>query len=186
MRFHSKNRSQSAVSEPTRLSVPFEAMISALNQKSAGIRSGLVVRQVLVEGRARGHAGLLQLDDHQRQAVDEAHQVRPAGVERARDAELADQQEIVVRRILPIHHLHRSVFCPPRSRSGTETGMPVFEQPIHLAVRRLEAHGRPVAGQFIHGGGDGLGRQEPGFRPLQRRAQPANKHDLALVSRVRG
>ena len=37
MRFHSKNRSQSAVSEPTRLSVPFEAMSSALNQNSAGI-----------------------------------------------------------------------------------------------------------------------------------------------------
>ena len=37
MRFHSKNRSQSAVSEPTRLSVPFEAMSSALNQKSCGI-----------------------------------------------------------------------------------------------------------------------------------------------------
>ena len=31
----SKNRSQSAVSEPTRLSVPFEAMSSALNQKCA-------------------------------------------------------------------------------------------------------------------------------------------------------
>ena len=37
MRFHSKNRSQSAVSEPTRLSVPFESMSSALNQKSCGI-----------------------------------------------------------------------------------------------------------------------------------------------------
>jgi len=37
MRFHSKNRSQSAVSEPTRLSVPFEAMSSALNTNSAGM-----------------------------------------------------------------------------------------------------------------------------------------------------
>jgi hypothetical protein len=37
MRFHSKNRSQSAVSEPMRLSVPFEAMSSALNQNNAGI-----------------------------------------------------------------------------------------------------------------------------------------------------
>lgn len=32
----------------------------------------LVVLQVLVERRAHGLAGLLQLDDHQRQAVDEA------------------------------------------------------------------------------------------------------------------
>ena len=36
MRFHSKKRSQSAVSEPTRLSVPFEAISSALLQKSCG------------------------------------------------------------------------------------------------------------------------------------------------------
>ena len=55
------------------------------------------MRQILVERRARGHTGLLQLDDHQRQAVDEADQIRPAGVERARDAELADQQEGIVR-----------------------------------------------------------------------------------------
>jgi hypothetical protein len=33
MRFHSKNRSQSAVIVPTRLSVPFEAIRNALYQK---------------------------------------------------------------------------------------------------------------------------------------------------------
>ena len=55
---------------------------------------GLVVRQVFIERRARGHAGLLQLDDHQRQAVDEADQIRAAGVERARDAELAKSNSI--------------------------------------------------------------------------------------------
>jgi hypothetical protein len=43
----------------------------------------LVVRQVLVECRARGDAGLLELDDDQRQTVDEADQIRLAGVERA-------------------------------------------------------------------------------------------------------
>ena len=40
-----------------------------------------VARQVFVERRVRGHAGLLQLDDHQRQAVDEAQQIRPVGVQ---------------------------------------------------------------------------------------------------------
>ena len=39
MRFHSTQRSQSAVSEPTRLSVPLLAIISALKTKSAGICS---------------------------------------------------------------------------------------------------------------------------------------------------
>src|SRR5262249_9282007 len=37
IRFHSVNRSQSAASEPTRLSLPFEAIISALYQNRAGI-----------------------------------------------------------------------------------------------------------------------------------------------------
>lgn len=37
MRLHLKNRSQSAMSEPTRLSVPLEAMSSALNTDSPGM-----------------------------------------------------------------------------------------------------------------------------------------------------
>lgn len=41
---------------------------------------------------------------HQRQAVDEPDQIRAASVEHAGDAELADRQEIIVRRILPINH----------------------------------------------------------------------------------
>jgi len=41
MRFHSKNLSQSAVSEPTRLSVPFEAMSSALNQNSVPLPASI-------------------------------------------------------------------------------------------------------------------------------------------------
>ena len=40
----------------------------------------LAVRQVFVERRARGHAELFQLDDHQREIVDEADHIRPAGV----------------------------------------------------------------------------------------------------------
>ena len=89
-------------------------------QRRDAVLRMLVARQIFVERRARGHAGLLQLDDHQRQAVDEAHQIRAAGVERARDAELADQQEIIVRRILPINRraparsFVRRAPCPAR------------------------------------------------------------------------
>ena len=56
-----------------------------------------------LQRRARWHVGLLQLDDHQRHSIDEADQMRLAGVERAGHAELADQQEIIVRRMLPIN-----------------------------------------------------------------------------------
>ena len=44
--------------------------------------SALVAGEVVVERLLRRHAGLLQLDDHEGQAVDEADQIRPAGVER--------------------------------------------------------------------------------------------------------
>ncbi len=81
------------------------------------------VRQSKFVIRHCHRAGLLQLDDHQRQAVDEADrgksEVRSPNYEvqsvrqsklvirhflRAGDAELADQQEIIVRRLLPINH----------------------------------------------------------------------------------
>ena len=65
----------------------------------------LVAGDVLVRRHPRRHTGLFQLDDHQRQPVDETDQIGPAGVERAHDAELADQQEIIaIRQMLPINH----------------------------------------------------------------------------------
>ena len=139
----------------------------------------LVVRQVLVERCARGHAGLLQLDDHQRQAVDEADQIRPAGVKRAGDAELADQQEIIIRRLLPINDAQPFRFLPAALTVRHGHLDAILEQQIHFPIRRFQAHGRTVAGQFIHGGGDGLGRQR-GIHPLQRRPQPEHQHHLAL------
>ncbi len=178
MRFHSKKRSQSAVSEPTRLSVPFEAMSSALYQNSCGI-SLLVVREVLVERRARRHAGLLQLDHHQRQAVDEADEVGPAGVERAGDAELADQQEVVVLRVLPVDHAQPLGLLPAVLAVGHGDRDAVLEQPVDLAVGRLQAHRRAVAAQFIDGDVDRLGRQR-GIELLQRGAQALDQHHLAL------
>ena len=47
-------------------------------------------------------------------------------------------------------------------------------------IRRLQAHGRTVVGQFIHGGSDGLRRQR-GIQPLQRRAQPDTNTTSLLV-----
>ena len=76
-----------------------------------------VMRQDFVERRARGHARVLQLDDQQRQGVEEADQIRPAGVERAGDAELADRQEIIVWRMPPINHPLNSTMQRERNLS---------------------------------------------------------------------
>ena len=53
----------------------------------------------------------------ERQAVDEADQVGAAGVERAGDPELADEQEVVVRRLLPVDDAH-AARSSGRRRSG--------------------------------------------------------------------
>ena len=147
-----------------------------------------VVGQVLVKGRPRRHSGLLQLDHHPRQAVDEANQIGPAGVEAADDAELADQQKVVLLRVFPIHHAqpHHRLPSPPGGGAGGE-GLAIgngdreaiLEQPVDLAIGRLEAHRRTVAGDFVDGGLDRLGGQA-GIEPGERGAQAVRQHDLAL------
>ena len=90
----------------------------------------LVVGQVFVEGRPRRHAGFLEFDHHPGQAIDEADQVGPAGVERAGHAELADQQEVVVRRMFPIHDAQTFGLLPAVFLVGHGHRDAFLEQPI--------------------------------------------------------
>ena len=181
MRFHSKKRSQSAVSEPTRLSVPLRGDEQRVEPEQRRDLL-LVVGEVLVEGGARRHAGLLQLDHHQRQAVDEADEVGPAGVERAGDAELADQQEVVVLGLLPVDHAQALGLLAAVLAVGHGDRDAVLEQPIDLAVRRLQAHRRAVAGQLVDGGVDRLGRQR-GLSRASAARRRATSTTSPLVSR---
>ena len=139
----------------------------------------LVAGQVVVESRPRRHAGLLELHHDHRQAIDEAHEIGPTRVKRPRDTHLAHEQEIIRRRILPIHHPHPRDFLPALFAVGHRHLHPVLEQRVNLAVRRHQAHRRAVARQLIHGHRDGLRRQR-GIQRLQRHAQPRHQHRLAL------
>ena len=138
-----------------------------------------VMRQIFIKCRARRHSRLLQLDHHERQAIDKPDQIRTAGVKRPRDAELADQQEIVVRRAFPIHHSHPFRFLPAVFVILHGNEHPVFQQEIHLPICRLQTHRRTVAGQFIQGGGNGLRRQS-GIQSLQCPTQSRHQHYVAL------
>jgi hypothetical protein len=66
--------------------------------------------------------------------------------------------------VLAVRHGHRDAF---------------LEQPIDLAVGRLQAHRRAVAGQLVDGVVDGLRRQLR-IEPDQSGAQAADQHHLAL------
>jgi hypothetical protein len=50
---------------------------------------------------------VLQLDQHQRQAVDEQHDVGPARVVRPLDGELVDGQPLVARWVGPVDQAHK-------------------------------------------------------------------------------
>jgi len=137
------------------------------------------VGQVLVESRPRRHAGLLQFNHQPGQTIDEADQIGPAGIERAGHAELADQQEVVVLRVFPIHHAQ--AFCPLATVFMVGHGHrdALLQQPIDLAVGRLQAHCRTIAGQFVDGGLNRLGRQAT-IEPRERRAQAIHQHHFTL------
>ena len=67
----------------------------ALYQKSCGMVV-FVVAEVVVVGVLGGFGDGLELDEDERQAVDEADEVGAAGVDLAGDPELGDEEEVVV------------------------------------------------------------------------------------------
>jgi hypothetical protein len=138
----------------------------------------LVVGEVLVEGGPCSHAGFFQFNHYPGQAIDETDQVGPAGVERAGDAELADQQEVVVLRLFPIDHAQAFGLLAAVLPVGDGYRDAFLEQPIDLEVGGFQAHRRAVAGQFIDGVADGLWRQR-GVEFAQRGAQTFKQHRLA-------
>lgn len=65
-----------------------------------------VVRQVAVVGVPKLLVGCLQLHQEERDAIDEANQVRATGIEVALHPNLTCQQEVVVRRVEPVDQTH--------------------------------------------------------------------------------
>lgn len=59
-----------------------------------------------------------QLADRRQQAADEAYPFDPTGADHASDAEPADQQELIVRRLLPDYHSPPLGLLPTAQRGG--------------------------------------------------------------------
>ena len=145
----------------------------------------LVVREVFIKRRPRRHTRPLELDHHPRQAVHKPHQVRPAGIQRPGHTELAHQQKIIVPRCLPIHHPQALHLLPATLAVRHRNHDAFLQQCIHLTVRRLQTHGRAVADQFIHRGGDRLGRQRR-VQPRKRRMHARPKHHFTFCLALQG
>ena len=123
----------------------------------------------------------LQLDEDQRQAVDEAHQIRATVVVRhahALNLQLAHGQEAVVRDVAEVDHLRPRVArlaggIAPLHRHATA------DEAVELAVVLDERAGEIDARQLL----DGLlaGRfRDVRVQPRERRAQVAHQHDVPL------
>ena len=123
-------------------------------------------------------AGVLQLDDRERQAVDEEHDVRPAVVLALDDGELVDRQPVVVLRVVEVDDARlragdRAVRAAVLDRDAVD------EHPVEGAVA-LDQRRRVGRGQLAEGVVQRLGRQV-GVEPGERLAQPPLQDHVAVV-----
>ena len=102
----------------------------------------------LLEGRPDGGVlvrRVLELDDRQRQAVDEEHDVRPAAVLVLHHGELVDRQPVVGGRVLEVQHPRLGAADRAVGRAVLHRH-PVHEQAMHRAVARRQLRTlRPVS-----------------------------------------
>ena len=179
MRFHSKKCSQRA-GERAHLGV------RAVGQQDEGVgveelRDALaaVVAQVVVEGALQRHGAALQLDEHQRQAVDEADQVAAAAVHVAGHPDLRGEEEVVVGRRGPVDHA-QGLDAVPAVLVGHLHLHAVLQQPVEVAVGVDGDLLGAVLRELLDGLCVGVGRQA-GVQRLQRRAQAAGQDDLGFA-----
>ena len=127
--------------------------------------------------------GVLQLDDGERQAVDEQHDVGPPFVLVLDHRELVDREPVVARRVVEVEHANLSAADPPL-RVDVLHRHPGDEHPMEVAVPGLQRRpGR--SGQSAQGVFDrsvGQVRIEPG----EGGSQPGRQHHLAVIGAFRG
>ncbi len=143
-----------------------------------------VVGQVLVVGVADVLMDVLQLDEEERDAVDEAQDVGPAAVGVARDPQLAHDQEAVVGRLPEVEDAQPQVLCRAiRPLHGHRHAVPVVV--VLLAVDLDQRLDRAGLDDEAHRLIVRVGRQA-GIEFLQRGAQLAGQHRLALAAPAQG
>ena len=140
-----------------------------------------VVSEIVVEAGADVPVNRLQLNEDQRQAVDEANQVRPPVVVRhanALDLQLAHGEEAIVSGVAKVDHLCVSV---PGLAAGVAPvhGNPAADEGVELAVVLNERPSEVDPGQLLDGLLPRLGWNVP-VQPCERRPQVAHQHGLPV------
>ncbi len=138
-----------------------------------------VVAKVLVVGVLQPRVRRLQLDQHQRQAVDEPHEIAPPPVHLAMHPDLRGQEEVVVFRVAPVDHADGHILLAPALVPRLDLH-PVLDQAVDVLVGGDVGKRRAVPGQLLDRGLQGVGRQTR-VQPLQRRTQTREQHDLMVA-----
>ena len=138
----------------------------------------LVACKVVVERLLGRNPRFLQLNDHERQAVHKADEVRADGVERPGHGHLAHQQEVVAHEwLLPVDDPQPFRLLSPVLTVRHRHRNAGLEEVVHLTVGGDEAHRGAVPRQRFNRERDRLGRGRR-VQPFQRSPQPGHQHDL--------
>ena len=137
-----------------------------------------VVGVIVLVGVPHVHRRLLQLHEEQREAVHEAHDVRPAAVQLPVDLQLLDRQEFVVLRVPEVDHrgglrLRLPVRLLDRYRDA------VADQEILLLVRLQQRCGGQAVFQYLLSFRY-LILGHPRVQPLQSSAEIPHEQDVPI------
>ena len=125
-------------------SEPFERITNAFGTEELRDRVA-VVGEVLVVGRLDRPVRLLELRQHQRDAVDEQHEVDAPRVEVAGDPHLVRGQPVVARRVAPVEVARSAPSARSPSLVAPLGPVAVAQQVVDLAVRPRRVQQRAVA-----------------------------------------
>lgn len=101
--------------------------------------------------------GHLQLDEDQRQAIDEPDQIGTAFVDGAGDPELGDQEEVIVLGHVPVNDPDRLVGVVAVVVLVRDLHA-FLEELVGLTVGLGRAHGRTISDQFFNRRDEGFAR----------------------------
>ena len=145
-----------------------------------------IVRVVVGVGVLHVHRGVFQLHEQKRQAVDKAHDIRPAAVEIAVDLHLFHREEAVLRWVLEIDHQGAALLRAPVGAADgdgdavAQEEVFVAQEEVFLLVDLQERRGGEPLLQRSDGLAD-LGGRDPGVEFLQRSAEIPFQQDLFVA-----
>lgn len=141
---------------------------------------GFVVGDVFVECSPHRYLWFFEFQHEPWQAVDEADHIRPAGVHLGGHRQLADRQERIVGRLLPIDHAHTCAHFGAGSCIGIGDRDAILHQSVDFAVGCYGVHAATVPLEQLSGDLQRLGRDR-GIEPLERADELCPQDDFRFV-----